>query len=240
MQLQVLVLTDWVVRVGDMRDYSEWWWWWPFPHFQGFWENVWPFTPCLRFFFFLLEISSCTLIPLFTPALAHSGSESWGNCGQVVPDDLRVSSFPDRFPYSAWTAAWSARFVGPRVYVCSCVTCHLHFGQNDRGLLHATAVTRGWNGHWIRVSRPWSAPVRARSWQQLQAYWLHIDFRRRFWPVETPEMRKDALQQHGPPAEHSNLCSRHQSLRWSHEEDDKKAFTDQCYVTGRHLKICWF
>ena len=28
------------------------------------------------------------------------------------------------------------------------VTCHLHFQQNDQGLLHATAVTPGWNGHW--------------------------------------------------------------------------------------------
>ena len=29
--------------------------------------------------------------------------------------------------------------------VCAClgVTSHLHFWQNDRGLLHATAVTRG-------------------------------------------------------------------------------------------------
>ena len=27
------------------------------------------------------------------------------------------------------------------------VTCHLHFWQNDRDLLHATAVTRGWNGY---------------------------------------------------------------------------------------------
>ena len=27
------------------------------------------------------------------------------------------------------------------------VTCHLHFRQNDRGLLRATAVTRGWNGY---------------------------------------------------------------------------------------------
>ena len=25
------------------------------------------------------------------------------------------------------------------------VTCHLHFGQNDLDLLHATAVTGGWN-----------------------------------------------------------------------------------------------
>ena len=35
-----------------------------------------------------------------------------------------------------------------KVCVCLAVTCHLHFWQNDRDLLHATAVTRGWN--WYR------------------------------------------------------------------------------------------
>ena len=35
-----------------------------------------------------------------------------------------------------------------RVYVCLGVTCHLHFWQNDRDLVRATAVTRGWNGYW--------------------------------------------------------------------------------------------
>ena len=29
--------------------------------------------------------------------------------------------------------------------MCLAVTCHLHFWQNDWGLLHATVVTRGWN-----------------------------------------------------------------------------------------------
>ena len=33
------------------------------------------------------------------------------------------------------------------MHVCLAVTCHLHFWQNDRGLLRATAVTRGWNGY---------------------------------------------------------------------------------------------
>ena len=32
-------------------------------------------------------------------------------------------------------------------HTCLAVTCHLHFWQNDRDLLHATAVTRGWNGY---------------------------------------------------------------------------------------------
>ena len=34
-----------------------------------------------------------------------------------------------------------------KVYVCLAVTCHLHFWQNDRDLLPASAVTRGWNGY---------------------------------------------------------------------------------------------
>ena len=33
------------------------------------------------------------------------------------------------------------------VYACLVVTCHLRFWQNDRDLLRATAVTRGWNGY---------------------------------------------------------------------------------------------
>ena len=34
-----------------------------------------------------------------------------------------------------------------RVHVRLGITCHLHFWQNDRDLLCATAVTRGWNGY---------------------------------------------------------------------------------------------
>ena len=32
-----------------------------------------------------------------------------------------------------------------KMYVCLAVTCHLHFWQNDWDILHATAVTQGWN-----------------------------------------------------------------------------------------------
>ena len=45
-----------------------------------------------------------------------------------------------------------------KLYVCLAVTCHLCFWQNDRGLLHATAVTQGWTDTEIRVSAeswPW-------------------------------------------------------------------------------------
>ena len=34
-----------------------------------------------------------------------------------------------------------------KVYACLIVTCHLHFWQNDRDMLRAAAVTRGWNGY---------------------------------------------------------------------------------------------
>ena len=33
-----------------------------------------------------------------------------------------------------------------RVHTGLAVTCHLHFWQNDGDLLHATAITQGWNG----------------------------------------------------------------------------------------------
>ena len=43
-----------------------------------------------------------------------------------------------------WLFLWEEH--SPSVVGCL-VTCHLHFWQNDPGLLRATAVTRGWNGH---------------------------------------------------------------------------------------------
>ena len=130
------------------------WWWWLFPRLRGLWENVRLFIPYLRFLSYLkkksLEISSLTLITLFMPGSVHSSSAS-----RMFPDKWRVSSFPDRFPLYARTAASSAHsyFVGSRVYVCFDVTCYLRSWWNDRGLfLRATAVTRLWSGHRIRVS----------------------------------------------------------------------------------------
>ena len=55
--------------------------------------------------FFKVEIRSHTLIPLFMPESVHSGLASGDDCGQVFPDKLWRSSFPDRFPHYAWTAA---------------------------------------------------------------------------------------------------------------------------------------
>ena len=56
-------------------------------------------------FFFKVETSLHTLSPLFRPGSVHIGSASWEDCDRVFPDELHVSSFPDRFLHSAWTAA---------------------------------------------------------------------------------------------------------------------------------------
>ena len=81
----------------------------------------------------------------------HTNSTLFGqDQSTMFRNKLRVNSFPDRFPRYVWTAAYSAHsdLVKSRVYVCLDVTCHL----NDQDLLRATAVTRGWKGHRIRVS----------------------------------------------------------------------------------------
>ena len=36
------------------------------------------------------------------------------------------------------------------MYACLAVTCHLHVCQNDRDIVRATAVTRGWNVYWCK------------------------------------------------------------------------------------------
>ena len=57
------------------------------------------------FFSFLVAITLCTLIPLLRPGSVHSGSAGWNDCGQVFPDELHVSSSPDRFPHNACKGA---------------------------------------------------------------------------------------------------------------------------------------
>ena len=73
-------------------------------NFVGMFNHLFP-TCAFFFFFFEVEISLHTLIWLYRPESAHSGSESLGNSGWVFPDKLCVSSFPDRFPRYAWAAA---------------------------------------------------------------------------------------------------------------------------------------
>ena len=72
-----------------------------------------------------------------------------------------------------------------KVYACLAVTCHLHFWQNDRDLLRATAVTKGWNGYWNKSQHrkltleekilplllQWFEPANFRSRVQCSNHW---------------------------------------------------------------------
>ena len=66
-------------------------------------------SPLVIFFFSFcfcrVDISLRRLIALFTPGLVYSGSASSDDCNLVIPDELRLSSFSERFPHYAWTAA---------------------------------------------------------------------------------------------------------------------------------------
>ena len=67
-------------------------------------DYLFPASSFLFVCLFEVEISSRTLIPVFRSGSLHSGLASWDDCGRVFPDKVRVSSFPDRFPYYACTA----------------------------------------------------------------------------------------------------------------------------------------
>ena len=73
-----------------------------------------------------------------------------------------------------------------KVHACLAATCHLHVWQNDRDVLHATAVTWGWNGYrnktqhkksWPRKKKillpllQWPEPVTFRSRVQHSNHW---------------------------------------------------------------------
>ena len=65
----------------------------------------------------------------FRPGSVHSGSANWDDCGQVFPDELRVSS---------------VSLIGSHTRSGQHSQSRLgHFWQNDRSLLRATVVTGG-------------------------------------------------------------------------------------------------
>ena len=127
-------------------------WWWLSPHLQGFWRECLTIhsQPALFFLYIKVEISSHTQIPLFMLGSVHSSSASWYDCGWKFPDILELVL--DRWSCCT-TMPWQrhSNFVGSWVSACLGVTCPLHFWQNNRSLLHATAVTWGWNRHWITI-----------------------------------------------------------------------------------------
>ena len=84
----------------------------------------------------------------------HNGSAQWDDCGPTFPVELWISSFPWWIP----TLCLNSIVDSPQLHwvkgVCtfSC-NCQLHFWKKSQGLLHATAVTQGWNGHWNKCQQ---------------------------------------------------------------------------------------
>ena len=127
--------------------------------FCFFWL-VFVFFVCFFVFNFLLMIA---YIALFSALLSRLAALPCGTTW-VTSFLSRVFEYPPKWcTYNAGmveTAAVTAqvlctpdnhapcRFMQSHIRkVCAClaVTCHLHFWQNDRDLLRAAAVTRGWN-----------------------------------------------------------------------------------------------
>ena len=77
-----------------------------------------------------------------------------------------------------------------KVYACLAVTCHLHFWQDDRGLLRATAVTRGWNGY-RNKSQHRKLTLEKKILPPLQQGFEHVTFQSRVrrsnhWAIPAP------------------------------------------------------
>ena len=96
-----------------------------------------------------------------------------------------------------------------KVYACLAVTCHLHFWQNDRDLLRATVVTRGWNGYWNK-SQHRKSTLEKKILPPLQQGFEPANFQSwvwhsNHWAIPAPDMSADIrghqalLHQHHHP-----------------------------------------
>ena len=65
----------------------------------------------------------------------------------LVPHETAAVSARSVYTIQPCTMSLHAKMHNLRCMRVLAVTCHLHFWRNDRDLLRATAVTRGWNGY---------------------------------------------------------------------------------------------
>ena len=87
---------------------GDFWVGWLFPRVRGFGENVRHLKPRLRFFkilFFKWRLARAHLFHSLGQDQSTVAQRAETTVTDCSHDDLRVSSIPDRFPHSAWTAA---------------------------------------------------------------------------------------------------------------------------------------
>ena len=101
-----------------------------------------------------------------------------------------------------------------KVYTCLAVTCLLHFWQNDRDLLCAAAVTRGWNGYRNKSQHRKSTQEKKILLTLLQGFepatfqsWVR---RSNHWAIPAPNYRVFML--HGTALSSAFHCGRHMAL----------------------------
>ena len=116
------------------------------------------------FVFFIVEIGLHTLILLFRP-VAQRAETTVTDCSLRSCVWACFPTGPTLCLDNSNISPLRPRWV--KVYACLGVNCHLHFWQNDWGLLCATAVTWGWNGHRIRVS------TQSRLWRRKFSCYSH-------------------------------------------------------------------
>ena len=118
------------------------WWWWLFSCLLWFLGKVWQFILHLHFFFFLfLKLRSAYQFHFLGQDQSTVAQRAEAT-GWMFPDKLRLNLFPWSISTLYLDSVISLLQLS-RVYSCWGVTYHLHFWQNDWGLLHATAVTQG-------------------------------------------------------------------------------------------------
>ena len=97
--------------------------------------------PAVFFFFFRVEVSSRTPVPLFRPGSVHSSSASWDDCGREFSDKLRVRSF-SWLCLDSIVSQFRLRWVkGVGVFRCNLPLALL--AKWPGVFLRATAVTQG-------------------------------------------------------------------------------------------------
>ena len=104
-------------------------------------------THCARMWFYMSDYLFIALFFFFFLSTEVVHLQRWhGWCHMKLLPSQRVLCTPYN---SAPCHFMQSHIRKMRAYLA--VTCHLHFWQNDRDILRATAVTRGWNGYRTRT-----------------------------------------------------------------------------------------